>query len=126
MFCVIYSGLSLSLAVLSIFLPTIIGELGYHAVSANLMTVPVYGTAYAMLLITAYLSDRFQQRGIAVACGGFVSGTGYLLLGLLHDTKARFAMTFLAATVSHFCIQSNLVRSSPVQSLTHTHTHTHT
>jgi hypothetical protein len=100
LFCVIYAGLSLSLAVMSIFLPTIIGELGYHAIAANLMTAPVYGTAYACLLLTAYISDLVNQRGIPIAIGGLISGIGYLLLGLLNDQKARYAAAFLAATVS--------------------------
>lgn len=99
LFCVIYSGLSLSLAVMSIFLPTIVGELGYHSVYANLMTVPIYACAYIMLLITAYFSDRFQQRGLPVMLGGLISGLGYVLLGVLRADKARFGMTFLAATV---------------------------
>lgn len=100
LFCIIYAGLSLSLAVLSIFLPTIIGDLGYHAVYANLMTTPVYACAYVVLLITAYWSDRLQQRGFAVMLGGFISGIGYILLGVLHNEKSRFVMAFLAATVS--------------------------
>lgn len=85
---------------MSIFLPTIVGELGYHAVYANLMTVPIYACAYIVLLITAYFSDKYQQRGLAVMLGGLISGLGYVLLGVLHADKARFGMTFLAATVS--------------------------
>jgi len=112
MFCVIYSGLSLSLAVLSVFLPTIVAELGYHAVYANLMTAPVYGTAYVCLLVTAYLSDLFQQRGIAISIGGLISGIGYLLLGLLHKDTPRFAATFLAATVSCPLFQNKTKSSS--------------
>lgn len=62
------------------------------------MTAPVYGTAYACLLITAFLSDHFQQRGIAVAIGGLLSGIGYILLGTLHGHSARYAMAIVAAT----------------------------
>ena len=96
--------MSLSLAVLSVFLPTIITELGYHAVSANLMTAPIYGTAYLCLLITAWISDKFQQRGSAIAVGGLISGVGYILLGVIHAKTPRYAVTFLAATVG-----SNLI-----------------
>jgi MFS family permease len=96
-----YSGLSLSLAVASVFLPTIIGAIGYTSVTANLMTVPVYATAYAVLLITAYLSDRFRMRGAAIALGGAISGVGYILLGLLKSEHARYGCAFLAVTVRH-------------------------
>ncbi|CAG9954692.1 unnamed protein product [Clonostachys rosea f. rosea IK726] len=98
LFCLIYSGLSLSLAVAAVFLPTIVEDLGYHSVTANLMTAPVYGTAYACLLITATLSDRFRIRGIPIALGGLISGIGYLLLGLLRQGNARYACCFLAVT----------------------------
>lgn len=99
LFCIVYAGLSLSLAVLSIFLPTIVGDVGYKAVSANLMTAPVYGVAYACLLITAWLSDRFQQRGIPIAVGGLISGIGYILLAVIHSERVRYGMCFLSATV---------------------------
>lgn len=84
---------------MSIFLPTIVGQLGYKAVDANLMTAPVYFSAYALLLITAYLSDRFNSRGIPIIIGGALSGVGYMLLGTLTNVHARYGMTFLAAIV---------------------------
>lgn len=99
MFVFIYSGLSLSLAVLSVFLPTIVATLGYASVEANLMTAPVYASAYICLLVTARLSDLTRMRGVPIAIGGCIAGTGYVLLGLLHGNRGRFASTFLAAVV---------------------------
>lgn len=99
MFVFIYSGLSLSLAVLSVFLPTIVATLGYASVEANLMTAPVYALAYICLLVTARLSDLTRMRGVPIAIGGCIAGTGYVLLGLLHGNRGRFASTFLAAVV---------------------------
>ncbi|KAI9146716.1 hypothetical protein HJFPF1_13534 [Paramyrothecium foliicola] len=98
LFCIIYSGLSLSLAVAAVFLPTIVKDLGYHSVTANLMTAPIYATAYVILLITATLSDRFRVRGIPIMIGGIVAGLGYILLGLLRSDTARYATCFLAVT----------------------------
>jgi hypothetical protein len=98
LFCVIYSGLSLSLAVAAVFLPTIVKDLGYHSVTANLMTAPIYGTAYVTLLITAAVSDRFRVRGIPIMIGGLMAGTGYILLGTLSHDTARYITCFLAVT----------------------------
>lgn len=100
LFCLIYSGLSLSLAVAAVFLPTIIKDLGYHSVKANLMTAPVYGTAYICLLITATMSDKIRMRGLPIFVGGSVAGIGYILLGTLRNESARYATCFLAVTVS--------------------------
>lgn len=99
LFCLIYSGLSLSLAVAAVFLPTIVKDMGYHSVMANLMTAPIYGTAYVTLLITATLSDRFRVRGIPVMIGGILAGTGYISLGVLRNDTARYVTCFLAVTV---------------------------
>ncbi|KAL2212476.1 MFS general substrate transporter [Sarocladium strictum] len=98
LFCIIYSGLSLSLAVAAVFLPTIVKDLGYHSVTANLMTAPIYATAYIALLITATLSDRFRVRGIPVMIGGTMAGIGYILLGTLSHDTARYISCFLAVT----------------------------
>ncbi|KAK2686818.1 hypothetical protein QWA68_014626 [Fusarium oxysporum] len=97
-FCVMYSGLSLSLAVAAVFLPTIVKDLGYHSVQANLMTAPIYAVAYVTLLVTATLSDRFRTRGIPISIGGLIAGTGYICLGLLKDDLARYVICFLAVT----------------------------
>ena len=98
LFVLIYSGLSLSLAVVSIFLPTIVGDLGYKAVSAKVMTVPVYTAAYALLLTTAYLSDRFHVRGFPIIVASFISGAGYLVLGLVKDNSTRYGACFMAVS----------------------------
>ncbi|KAK0388807.1 hypothetical protein NLU13_5050 [Sarocladium strictum] len=98
LFCIIYSGLSLSLAVAAVFLPTIVKDLGYHSVTANLMTAPVYATAYVILIITATLSDRYRVRGIPIMVGGIMAGIGYILLGLLSHDTARYISCFFAVT----------------------------
>lgn len=83
----------------SVFLPTIIGTLGYESIRVNLMTVPVYATAYVCLLITAFTSDRFKRRGLAISLGGSISGVGFICLGTLKNESARYGMCFLAVTV---------------------------
>ncbi|KAH8591756.1 major facilitator superfamily domain-containing protein [Bisporella sp. PMI_857] len=98
LFVLIYSGLSLSLAVAAVFLPSIVQTLGYESVTANLMTAPVYGTAYATLLVTAWVSDHFHVRGIPIMIGGLLSGIGYILLGTLKDEKMRYGACVLAVT----------------------------
>ncbi|KAI8674417.1 hypothetical protein NCS57_00339200 [Fusarium keratoplasticum] len=98
LFCIMYSGLSMSLAVTAVFLPTIVKDLGYHSVYANLMTAPIYAVAYVTLLATATLSDKFRVRGIPITIGGLIAGVGYICLGLLKDDTARYITCFLAVT----------------------------
>lgn len=96
----------MSLAVAAVFLPTIVKDLGYHSVYANLMTAPIYAVAYVTLLVTATLSDKFRVRGIPITIGGLIAGVGYICLGLLKDDTARYITCFLAVTVRirlHHC-----------------------
>jgi len=86
----------MSFAVVAVFLPTIINGLGYTAIKANLMTVPIYGASYIALLITSKLSDYTRQRGIIGAVGSLISAVGYVLLGEIVDLKVRYGMSFLA------------------------------
>ena len=53
----------------SLFLPTIIKELGYQDTTAQLMTVPPYALACAFCICAGWLADKYGQRGIfMVAC----------------------------------------------------------
>ncbi|KAF7517707.1 hypothetical protein G7054_g13723 [Neopestalotiopsis clavispora] len=80
----------------AVFLPTIVGTLGYKSVEANLMTAPVYGVAYFVLLFTAWMSDRFRLRGPFITLGGLIAGIGFILLGTLQEEKSRYGACILA------------------------------
>jgi MFS family permease len=47
---------------LSLFLPTIIKELGYTSTTAQLLTVPIYVTAALLTVLIAYLADHTHLR----------------------------------------------------------------
>ncbi|KAF9074595.1 major facilitator superfamily domain-containing protein [Rhodocollybia butyracea] len=57
-----------NLFALAYFAPSIIVSLGYTAATAQLMSVPPFAVACAISMLVAYLSDRYQCRGI-VAMG---------------------------------------------------------
>jgi MFS family permease len=58
----VYWGIVCPLYGISLFLPTIITNLGYTSSSAQLMTVPIYITASILAVIFAYFSDRVGKR----------------------------------------------------------------
>jgi MFS family permease len=47
---------------ISLFLPTIIRQLGYESSQAQLMTVPIYITAAILAVVAAYFSDKVGKR----------------------------------------------------------------
>ncbi|KAK6954814.1 hypothetical protein Daesc_004783 [Daldinia eschscholtzii] len=58
----VYWGVVCPLYGISLFLPTIIRNLGYSASTAQLMTVPIYITAAILAVIFAFLSDKVGKR----------------------------------------------------------------
>lgn len=81
------------------FLPTIIQELGGWSVpQAQAMTIPCYTVGAISYLSVAYLSDRWQQRGVFVAGSGLVSIIGYSLLVSKVSSGVHYFACFVVAT----------------------------
>lgn len=82
----------------SIFLPTILRELGtWKVVEVQALTIPVYATGAFVYISVAILSDRIQQRGIFAASFMLFCILGYALLLANINVSSRFAATFLVA-----------------------------
>jgi hypothetical protein len=62
--CLITVGIFTPLYSVSLFLPTIIRELGFTNNAAQMMTVPPYAVACVFCIASGYFADHFQQRGV--------------------------------------------------------------
>ncbi|KIK51651.1 hypothetical protein GYMLUDRAFT_251865 [Collybiopsis luxurians FD-317 M1] len=92
---VIYFALMCSLASTSAFLPTILKTFGFSNAQVQLMTVPPYAVAMFVLVVSCWISDRVQTRGIPLAVACFVGGMGYLILLFADENiHARYFATF--------------------------------
>ncbi|KAH8811087.1 major facilitator superfamily domain-containing protein [Xylogone sp. PMI_703] len=60
---IMYWGIVCPLYGISLFLPTIINELGYTAVIAQLLTIPIYITAAVLTVVVCYFSDKAVKSG---------------------------------------------------------------
>ncbi|KFA50658.1 hypothetical protein S40293_04908 [Stachybotrys chartarum IBT 40293] len=60
----VYWGIVCPLYGISLFLPTIIRNLGYTSSRAQLLTIPIYITAAILAVIVAWLSDRVGKRSV--------------------------------------------------------------
>ena len=58
-----YWGIVCPLYGISLFLPSIIKELGYASTTAQLLTVPIYITAAILAVVVGWFSDRAAKRG---------------------------------------------------------------
>jgi MFS family permease len=61
---VIYMGVAMPLYAFSLFLPTIVAQMGYKSTQAQLMSVPPYACAAVLTITVGYFADRTRQRGL--------------------------------------------------------------
>ncbi|KAF7518257.1 hypothetical protein G7054_g13519 [Neopestalotiopsis clavispora] len=88
-FCPIYS--------FSMFLPTIIKNMGYTANNAQLMSVPPYVFACIFTIGASYFADKMRQRGIFLLGFQIVGIAGFSLLAGSGKPAIQYAGTVLAA-----------------------------
>jgi hypothetical protein len=69
----------------------------YPDCSAQLLTVPPYVCACINVLLSAYISDKFQRRGYVNAFNFGMAVVGFIVLETTQTPGARYAGTFLAA-----------------------------
>ena len=81
-----FHTMSLPLYTLSLFLPTIIKNLGYTAAQAQLLTVPPYAVAFILTLTVAVASEKLKIRAPFIMGGASLAAIGYIIL--LSSTKA--------------------------------------
>ncbi|KAF2091549.1 MFS general substrate transporter [Saccharata proteae CBS 121410] len=97
----IFHTLSLPLYTLSLFLPTIIKDLGYTAASAQLLTIPPYALATILTLIVAVTSERVHVRAPFIMASAAVGCIGYIILIANKDPTrspgVSYTGTFFAA-----------------------------
>jgi hypothetical protein len=96
--CLISIGVVTPLYSISLFLPTIIEEMGYSNNAAQLMTVPVYIVACFCTLAGNYASDKARRRGVFMMGFQITSIVGFALLITTGIPHVQYAGTFLAAS----------------------------
>jgi MFS family permease len=92
---------TLSLPLYTLFLPTIISNLGYKAATAQLLTVPPYAFATLLTFITAILAEKTHRRAPFILASSALALIGYIiLLSNAHPTQKpgiSYLGTFFAA-----------------------------
>ncbi|KAJ7066454.1 MFS general substrate transporter [Mycena amicta] len=92
----IYVGADMPLYAFSLFLPTIINQVGFKATPANLLTVPVYFWACCITCLVGFLADRYQHRGIFNLVFLCIGAAGYIMLIASRSPALSYFATFVA------------------------------
>ena len=64
----------------SYFIPTILNELGWTSVHAQVMSIPIYVAAFVVILITAVCTDLLRHRYAFIMAGISIATIGYVML----------------------------------------------
>ncbi|KAI1075323.1 high-affinity nicotinic acid transporter [Whalleya microplaca] len=88
-FCPVYS--------FSLFLPTIIKNMGYSANNAQLMSVPPYVFACIFTIAASWFADRYRQRGAFLLGSQLVAILGFALLAGSDSPTVQYTGTVFAA-----------------------------
>ncbi|KAI8075834.1 major facilitator superfamily domain-containing protein [Gilbertella persicaria] len=94
---VIYVGLNIALASFAIFLPTIIRDMGFSSLDAQLLSIPPYVVACCLVFIVSWNSDRTLQRGYHIMAVCALGVLGYIFLLASTDTGVRYTGAILVA-----------------------------
>jgi len=96
-FAIIYMGTDGSLYAFSLFLPTIIKQLGYTSTRANLLSVPPYAAAAIMTITVGWYADRTRKRGLCNIVMALLGMMGFAMLIGSQKPGVKYAGTFLGA-----------------------------
>lgn len=98
MHCFIAIGGLIPLYSISLFLPTIIKDLGYRNNVAQLMSAPPYVVACFMTITVSYVADKTKMRGPFILLFQLVSMGGFLLLVIAERPHTRYGGIFVTAS----------------------------
>ncbi|KAK4239413.1 major facilitator superfamily domain-containing protein [Achaetomium macrosporum] len=106
----IYMGCDMPLYAFSLFLPTIINNLGWNTsvVRSQLMSVPPYAAAAILTVIIGFVADRTRARGLCNICVSLLGVAGFAMLLATDNAAVQYAGTFLAALGIYPCISNTI------------------
>jgi nitrate/nitrite transporter NarK len=97
LFAVIYMGVDGSLYAFSLFVPSIINQLGYTSTKANLLSVPPYFVAAILTVLVGWYADKTNRRGLINIVVSILGIVGFAMLLGSNTAGVKYAGTFLGA-----------------------------
>jgi hypothetical protein len=106
----IYMGCDMPLYAFSLFLPSIVSELGWNGsiIQSQLMSVPPYVAAALLTVVIGFVADRTRQRGLCNIVVSAIGITGFGMLIGASSAKVKYAGTFLGALGIYPCISNTI------------------
>ncbi|KAK9762808.1 hypothetical protein K7432_011102 [Basidiobolus ranarum] len=108
MYSLLYIGIVLPLYSIALLLPTIVRDLGFTDVTAQLLTAPPYAFGFVFTIGMAFHSDHQHERGYHLIGQSLLGIVGYILLLVLKDTIALYAAACITTMGVFSCIPLSL------------------
>ncbi|KAK4184165.1 major facilitator superfamily domain-containing protein [Podospora australis] len=107
---VIYMGCDMPLYAFSLFLPTIISDMGWNTsiIRAQLMSVPPYAVAAILTVVIGYIADRTRARGLCNIIVSVFGVVGFIMLLVSEEAAVKYVGTFLGAMGIYPCISNTI------------------
>lgn len=106
----IYMGCDMPLYAFSLFLPTIVNDLGWNTsiVRSQLMSVPPYAVAAILTVVVGFVADRTKSRGLCNIVTSLFGVAGFAMLLGSQQPAVQYAGTFLGAMGIYPCIANTI------------------
>jgi MFS family permease len=72
-----------------VFLPTIINAMGFDRLSSQGLSAPPFLFAFVVVLLTAWLSDKYKSRSVPMIFHALMAKCGYLILVIAGATRLQ-------------------------------------
>lgn len=92
-----YFSCNVSFSSLPVFLPTILEGMGYESIHAQGLSAPPYFLSFLVCILSTWIADKTQQRGLMIIGLSLIGGTGYIILAIVTSTGVRYFAIYLAA-----------------------------
>ncbi|KAI9636612.1 major facilitator superfamily domain-containing protein [Dioszegia hungarica] len=96
-FCIMYQGSLMPVYCFSLFSPTLVGNMGYTAANAQLLSTPPYVAAAICTIFAGWLSDKLRIRGPLVMGFAVLGAVGFIMLLASDIVGVQYTGLFLAA-----------------------------
>ncbi|KAJ3726896.1 major facilitator superfamily domain-containing protein [Lentinula raphanica] len=93
-----FLGILIPLYSLALFLPTLVRELGFRAIDAQLFSVPPYALGCVCTLTCAYISDRLNLRGPCIIFAALLGIIGFIMLLCTTSSTLGYIAMFFATS----------------------------
>ncbi|SJX60036.1 related to TNA1-High affinity nicotinic acid plasma membrane permease [Sporisorium reilianum f. sp. reilianum] len=91
----LFHGFAFALYTISLFMPTIISDLGYTAANAQLLTVPPYFLAFVFTMTIAHLSFVVNRRLVFIIGCALLAIVGYIVQIASPTVAGRYVAIFI-------------------------------